>query len=143
MGTRRESLRLCGLTAASVIGSPILFSGCAGQLKTYRTQVRDNRIHIPRHKAAVLDEPDGLLMVRARGASGPIFLRNDDGEIMALSSICTHRGCEVRAMPDLYQCPCHGSEYDLDGEVLAGPARQALQRFKVKERIDAVIVELT
>lgn len=142
MSTRREFLQWCGLAAASAIGTPWFFVGCAGQLATYRTQVRNSQIHIPRQEAAVLDQPDGLLMVHARGVSGPIFLRNVDGRIIALSSICTHRGCEVRVMPDLYQCPCHGSEYDLDGAVLAGPAKQALQRLTVKETANEFIIEL-
>lgn len=143
MSTRREFLQWCGLAAASAIGSPVLFAGCAGQLTTYRTEVRNNRIQIPRQEAAVLEQPDGLLLVQARGVTGPIFLRNVDGDIIALSSICTHRGCEVRALPDLYQCPCHGSEYDIDGEVLAGPASQALRRFEVKQLSGSLMIDLT
>jgi cytochrome b6-f complex iron-sulfur subunit len=46
----------------------------------------------------------------------------------ALSSVCTHLGCVTRYQPDegLIVCPCHGSRFSLEGEVLAGPAPRPL-----------------
>lgn len=51
----------------------------------------------------------------------------------ALSSVCTHLGCITRYQPDdgVIACPCHGSRFDLDGEVLAGPAPRPLPRFQL------------
>jgi cytochrome b6-f complex iron-sulfur subunit len=51
----------------------------------------------------------------------------------ALSSVCTHLGCVTRYQPgkDLIACPCHGSRYSLDGEVLAGPAPRPLPTFQM------------
>lgn len=51
----------------------------------------------------------------------------------ALSSVCTHLGCVTRYQPDrnLIACPCHGSRYALDGEVLAGPAPRPLPAFQM------------
>ncbi len=55
-------------------------------------------------------------------------IRLADG-FRALSSVCTHLGCITRYQPDanLIACPCHGSRFALDGEVLAGPAPRALR----------------
>ena len=46
----------------------------------------------------------------------------------ALSSVCTHLGCITRYHPDgnLIACPCHGSRFSLEGEVIAGPAPRSL-----------------
>lgn len=46
----------------------------------------------------------------------------------ALSSVCTHLGCITRyqAGEGIIACPCHGSRFDLDGEVLSGPAPRPL-----------------
>jgi len=54
-------------------------------------------------------------------------MRLADG-FRALSSVCTHLGCITRFQPDAKQiaCPCHGSRFALDGEVLAGPAPRPL-----------------
>jgi len=51
----------------------------------------------------------------------------------ALSSVCTHLGCVTRYEPgkNIIACPCHGSRYALDGEVLAGPAPRPLPTFEM------------
>jgi cytochrome b6-f complex iron-sulfur subunit len=54
---------------------------------------------------------------------------------IALSSICTHQGCTVGYNPtagDL-ECPCHGSVYNLSGNVLVGPAPSPLRSFTVSQ----------
>jgi len=55
-------------------------------------------------------------------------MRLADG-FRALSSVCTHLGCITRYQPDANQiaCPCHGSRFALDGEVIAGPAPRPLR----------------
>jgi cytochrome b6-f complex iron-sulfur subunit len=53
----------------------------------------------------------------------------------ALSLICTHAGCIVNyvsSVPD-FQCPCHGSVYDSNGNVVAGPAPSPLQKLNVTQ----------
>ena len=50
--------------------------------------------------------------------------RDDDGALHAVSSRCTHLGCQVvwNAAERTWDCPCHGSRFDVDGDVLNGPA---------------------
>lgn len=55
-----------------------------------------------------------------------VFVLHDEGGLRALSATCTHLGCTVRAEGDGYFCPCHGSRYDGEGQVTAGPAPRAL-----------------
>ncbi len=55
-----------------------------------------------------------------------------DGDRMAcLSTTCTHLGCLVSASDTGFSCPCHGSRYDQDGNVAAGPAPKPLAWYKV------------
>jgi cytochrome b6-f complex iron-sulfur subunit len=47
----------------------------------------------------------------------------------ALSAVCTHLGCITRYQPDreIIACPCHGSQFTLAGDVVAGPAPRPLR----------------
>jgi cytochrome b6-f complex iron-sulfur subunit len=53
------------------------------------------------------------------------------GHWVVLSSICTHLKCKVEfdSAEDKFHCPCHGSEYDLDGAVLKKPAKKDLTDY--------------
>jgi glycine/D-amino acid oxidase-like deaminating enzyme/nitrite reductase/ring-hydroxylating ferredoxin subunit len=76
---------------------------------------------IPRGEARVV--PDGL------GGRKGVF-RDDDGSLHGVSLRCTHLGCLVRfnAAERSWDCPCHGSRFDVDGSVLEGPAVRPLER---------------
>jgi glycine/D-amino acid oxidase-like deaminating enzyme/nitrite reductase/ring-hydroxylating ferredoxin subunit len=56
--------------------------------------------------------------------------RDPDGGLHAVSMRCTHLGCLVRfnAAENSWDCPCHGSRFGVDGEVLEGPAVRPLSR---------------
>jgi glycine/D-amino acid oxidase-like deaminating enzyme/nitrite reductase/ring-hydroxylating ferredoxin subunit len=56
-------------------------------------------------------------------------LKHDDGSVTAHSAICTHLGCIVGWNPldRSWDCPCHGSRFDSQGEVIAGPAVKPLE----------------
>ncbi|MHA6629107.1 FAD-dependent oxidoreductase [Pseudonocardia sichuanensis] len=56
--------------------------------------------------------------------------RDEDGGLHAVSMRCTHLGCLVRfnAAETSWDCPCHGSRFDVDGAVLEGPAVHPLPR---------------
>lgn len=59
-------------------------------------------------------------------------IRLADG-FRAMSSVCTHLGCITRYQPDLniIACPCHGSKYNLSGDVIAGPAPRSLHWLQI------------
>ena len=59
--------------------------------------------------------------------------RDDEGVLHAVSSRCTHLGCQVvwNAAERTWDCPCHASRFAVDGEVLNGPAVDALERRPV------------
>jgi Rieske Fe-S protein len=144
MSTRREFLKTLAATFLTTSGAPILLEGCAGGLVSYHTQVKGDVLIVPRQEALSLSKPNGIMMIRAPGLNGPIVLRNvENQEIVALSIICTHRGCEVRPMPRSFECPCHGSEYDIHGNVIQGPARLALKRFPVEESPESFIIKVS
>ncbi len=71
-----------------------------------------------------------------------IVVRDDVGEISALSLLCTHLDCALswqQKSNNLY-CDCHGSEFATDGKVLKGPANSPLANFEVKEENESILV---
>jgi Rieske Fe-S protein len=56
--------------------------------------------------------------------------RDDDGVLHAVSARCTHLGCILRFNDGerSWDCPCHGSRFGTDGEVLQGPAVAPLEK---------------
>lgn len=60
-----------------------------------------------------------------------IVVRRDGDRFAAISTVCTHLGCTVRATAVGFDCPCHGSSYDEQGNVVAGPAPRQLAWYRI------------
>ncbi|MGW7064702.1 FAD-dependent oxidoreductase [Streptomyces sp. NPDC054904] len=76
---------------------------------------------------ATLPRGEGTV-VRAQGKPCAVH-RDDQGELHAVSAVCTHLGCLVafNNAERTWECPCHGSRFGIDGEVLQGPALHPLE----------------
>jgi nitrite reductase/ring-hydroxylating ferredoxin subunit len=94
-----------------------------------------DRIRPPQARS-VDDVPRGEARVLPEGAAGRRGVYRDaDGGLHAVSLRCTHMGCLLRfnAAETSWDCPCHGSRFDVDGAVLEGPAVTPLERREVTE----------
>jgi len=58
--------------------------------------------------------------------------RDGDGKLHIVSAVCPHMGCIVHwnTAEQSWDCPCHGSRFSKDGEVLEGPAINPLRRIE-------------
>jgi len=61
------------------------------------------------------------------------WLSNSEEGVTALYKVCTHLGClySWREMEDRFVCPCHGSQFEKDGEFIQGPAPRSLDSFVI------------
>jgi Rieske Fe-S protein len=73
----------------------------------------------------------------------PALLVRSNAGFVALSLVCTHLGCTVDESPEGFACPCHGSRYDGQGQVLRGPAVLALPRLRVETDADGKLILYT
>ena len=69
-----------------------------------------------------------------------LFVYRDHEGIKAVSAVCTHLGCILEKSTDGFECPCHGSCYNNQGEVLSGPAPRNLSWYRVSRAADGKIV---
>jgi Rieske Fe-S protein len=69
-----------------------------------------------------------------RSVTKKIFIVNTGGDLFALSGVCTHLGCLVNwyRLENRFRCPCHSGQYDIKGNVIAGPPPAPLNRLPLK-----------
>lgn len=59
-----------------------------------------------------------------------MLIRKSETGFIAVRTICSHKGCDVELEGNKFVCPCHGSEYTIDGKVTEGPAKADLKTFE-------------
>jgi Rieske Fe-S protein len=68
-------------------------------------------------------------------ANAPAFIGRDQDGLYAMTSTCTHAGCDMIASGSItaqgIDCHCHGSVFDKNGNVISGPANSPLEHFAV------------
>jgi Rieske Fe-S protein len=73
-----------------------------------------------------------------------IVVHTASGQYKAFGARCTHLGCVVQYNteegPPHFSCNCHGSEFDINGKNIDGPAPRPLTPFKVVLRDSSIVV---
>jgi cytochrome b6-f complex iron-sulfur subunit len=74
---------------------------------------------------------------------GRFYVTQFRGGLRALYQKCPHLGCRVPfcESSERFECPCHGSVYNIIGEYLAGPAPRGMDRFPIHIRDGHVLVD--
>jgi Rieske Fe-S protein len=109
----RKNVRAAG----TYLGENANFVGHMIRDWTRGAEVKD-RHDIPAGEGAIVR--DGVSLVAA--------YRDAEGALHERSAVCTHLGCVVQwnSAEKSWDCPCHGSRFSTDGDVLNGPAKAKL-----------------
>jgi cytochrome b6-f complex iron-sulfur subunit len=77
--------------------------------------------------------------------NGRFYITQYQGGLRALYQKCPHLGCRVPFCESAaqFECPCHGSIYNIIGEYLQGPAPRGMDRFPIRIEQDRVLVDTT
>ena len=142
IGTRRRFFQWVTRAAAGVIGLglavPLIGYVISPALKR-RAQswvdvaaIDELSVGEPKQLEYVATLQDGYLQTKTHKAVWAI--KQSNGQVTVLSPICTHLGCGYHwdAADRKFKCPCHGSVYDVTGQVLAGPAPRHLDALPSK-----------
>ena len=123
LGKENEWSRLYDSTRTSPVASKSLYKEGLEQAAHF---VRDRF----RGAGNVVDVAPGEGRIVGRPGDQTAVYRDPQGEVHAVSARCTHLGCIVSWNPteSSWDCPCHGSRFSVDGEVIQGPAVRNLER---------------
>ena len=140
--TRREfcacACRVLSLTAAGMAAGTIV-QGCGGGSPTSPSNVSAlpvvNGSEANGSVVLAIDSASPLSAVGSaallQSSAGPILVAHTaQDSFNALTAICTHAACTITGFAsDTFVCPCHGSQFNTNGQVLNGPAPAPLSRF--------------
>jgi menaquinol-cytochrome c reductase iron-sulfur subunit len=86
----------------------------------------------PKQLEYVTTGRDGYMEARILKALWAV--KSGNGRIVVYSPMCTHLGCAYtwNGTAGRFDCPCHLSQFNVEGEVIGGPAPRPLDRLPVK-----------
>ncbi|MCS7460883.1 FAD-dependent oxidoreductase [Paenibacillus doosanensis] len=107
-------------------------------IKTFIKQNADVAMHFltgqleTPHKEPEDLSPDEGALVQVNGKKAGAY-RDAAGKLHVVDTTCTHMGCEVEwnEAERTWDCPCHGSRYSYNGDVIEGPAKEALAQVEL------------
>jgi Rieske Fe-S protein len=72
-----------------------------------------------------------------------LYVTRVKDELFALSQKCPHLGCQVPfcEASGRFECPCHGSRYNLAGEWIDGPSPRGMDRYPIRIVEGRVVVD--
>lgn len=142
VGSRRTFFHWVTLAAAGIVGAglsiPLLSALISPAFMRRRRAwvdvgaVDELPIGHPMQLDHVTTVRDGWLEATSHKAVWAV--KQSQGEVKVFSPICTHLGCGYRwdETEKKFLCPCHGSSYDVNGQVLGGPAPRPLDTLPAK-----------
>ncbi len=137
-----------GFLGMSVAAAAAACAGCAlvgSRRPDVSVEESQGSIRLGRAMSAALLRGEGSLLVGVKGSSSKVLVIHlADGQLSAVSAICTHMGCTVAYKPQAGRivCPCHGSEYAVDGSNLKGPAKKPLAQYAVRNEDGRIVITL-
>ncbi len=130
--SRRDFLGLASLGAV-ILSS---FTALAGILRFTKSNV-----YYEESKKFKIGKPENFPVGLVKNLEDQkVFIFSDTDGLHAISKTCTHLGCLVALTDGGFQCPCHGSKYNRQGKVVAGPAPRPLPWLEISQSVDGTLV---
>ncbi len=125
-----------------LVGSA-LAAGALLRRPTAAVGAEPHKVAIPLAKLPMLKSVGGSVVLKVHDKL-LLLVRDGPATVRAFNPVCTHRHCIVayKAADVRIECPCHGSQYALDGHVLKGPAPRPLEVYQAELAGEQVIVTL-
>lgn len=137
---RRLFIKKSCTTCIALIGAGWGLEGCGSSLPMLKTTVVHETLSVPISK---FTPQNNMVIVRGSGMESDILVIKEGNTYKALYMKCTHGSIGLTATATKLVCPAHGSQFDLDGNVLKEPAQRPLQQFKTEINNDIILIHLS
>jgi len=118
---------------------PVALAACSSQKSSSQTTSKDWQT------VGTIGELDKTGQLLAKNSPvGPVLVvgTSKTNHLTAVDPTCPHKGCTVewKGNAKKFQCPCHDSEFGIDGKVEKGPAKEPLKTYAAKIEGNSVLV---
>lgn len=144
---RKEFIKRLGYLATALPASSVLLHSCAGlyyaSFVVEKGMLRISKSEFKQIKGGKHIERD-FVVIQSDFMKYPIGISKTPNQGYSASLMqCTHRGCELNIGGGIYNCPCHGSEFDRSGRVLQGPAEENLKSLPITTDNEHIYVHVS
>jgi nitrite reductase/ring-hydroxylating ferredoxin subunit len=132
-----SACKACLLAGAGFLISDL--TACSPSTKIIRLPIMQDAVRFPAASFAT----ESIQIVRPAGWYYDIAVRKTGADqYEALLLECTHQQNQLVVSPNGFKCNLHGSQFNLNGEVVKGPAERALRKFSASLDQDQVVIQL-
>ena len=121
---------LCGI---ALIAAGLTAESASAATTAVGVTQAGKKIKLDLAKNKSLAKVGGVVQIDLSDGSSLAVIRTAAGNkgLVALNLSCTHNGVTVMQQGNGWICPAHGSQFELNGKLVQGPARSALQKYPI------------
>ncbi len=143
---RQKFISTCGQACIGIVALGIGATSCSS-IHTITAVIQKDHLVVPLSAFEVLKKQSinyrSYVIVKNERLSYPIYLLRSSATLyQAFLMKCTHQGTELQAFGERLQCPAHGSEFNISGQVTNGPADQSLRKFNTSLKDESLHILL-
>lgn len=144
---RRAFIKSSCLICAGGIGAMMFLNSCSTQKYVTGFSKVQNTITIPKSEFIMIKNGASVqrnfILIKPDTVSFPLIIYHTKENVYkAFYMECTHQGCELSPYETAMVCPCHGSEFNLEGDVTQGPAELPLKSFVITQDAENIYIQL-
>lgn len=136
---RRNFINTSCLACAGIITTAVILPSCGSALPLSKATLTENKL-----VASLLPMgTSNIMIVRNMNLDADILVvKNNSGGYKSLRMMCTHESQPLTATATGLVCPSHGSQFNLDGDVVREPATKKLTEYRCEVLNESITIYL-
>lgn len=125
---RRDFIQKSLILTCGIAGASAFLEACTKSNNPSTAPVVNFTIDISSSQYSALQKNGSYVYY---SPSNIIIARDHAGAFVALYDVCPHAGCTIQfdEHASNFPCPCHGSQFDENGNVTQGPATTGVKKY--------------